>query len=80
MNTFVCVHCKKEKPVNIQLKHKQYYCSDIVCQRARKAKWQREKLKNDLSYRERQKECQAKWRKQKPSDRYQAHYRSAHPD
>lgn len=80
MSTFICKNCLQEKPSNIRLKHRQHYCGDKECQRARKSKWQREKLKKDIGYRNRQRESQATWRKNKPADQYQAHYRSSHPE
>jgi len=44
----------------------QEYCSKPECQRARKAKWQRDKIKNDDAYRANQREAQRKWRKRNP--------------
>lgn len=40
----------------------QKYCSKPECQKARKALWQREKIKNDPEYKETQKLSNEKWR------------------
>ncbi|MBU0744927.1 MAG: hypothetical protein KKE11_06135 [Gammaproteobacteria bacterium] len=40
----------------------QIYCSKKECQKARKAKWARSKIKNDNEYRESKKISQHKWR------------------
>jgi len=37
------------------------YCGQAVCQHARKAAWQREKMRNDPDYRANQKRCQQDW-------------------
>jgi len=40
----------------------QQYCGSADCQRARKRKWQKEKLKSDPDYRENQTAAQKAWR------------------
>jgi hypothetical protein len=40
----------------------QQYCGSADCQRARKRKWQKEKLKSDPDYRENQAAAQKAWR------------------
>ena len=54
------------------------YCSKPVCQRARKAAWQREKVRNDQDYNANQKQCQRDWSKAHPD--YWKEYRKQHPD
>lgn len=78
--TFICKNCKKEKPTNFRLKGNHKYCSDIECQRARKAAWQREKMAKDAEYRADKKESNEKWRKNRPAHQYQRQYREEHPD
>lgn len=52
-------------------------CSKASCQRARRNKWQREKLKDDTDYRANQKDLQAQWRASNPY--YWKKYRASHP-
>jgi hypothetical protein len=54
------------------------YCSAKVCQRARKAAWQREKMVSDPEYRANQKQSQADWLSRNPD--YWKRYREAHPE
>jgi hypothetical protein len=56
----------------------QRYCSKKVCQRARKAAWQREKMVSDPAYRANQKQSQADW--QSSNADYWRRYRVAHPE
>ncbi len=77
--SFVCKACNQEKPGNPKLKGNQHYCGAVVCQRARKAAWQKEKMASDAQYRADQIACLERWRKQRPLDQYQRRYRSEHP-
>jgi hypothetical protein len=55
-----CLHCGKRfftHPAVVS----QQYCSDADCQRARKRKWQKEKLVRDPDYRENQRASQKAW-------------------
>ena len=54
------------------------YCSKPVCQRARKAAWQRGKVRNDPDYKANQNQCQKDWCKAHPD--YWKEYRKQHPD
>jgi len=56
----------------------QQYCGKTKCRRHRRAAWQREKFRNDVDYRDNQKEAQRLWRKKNPG--YMASYRASHPD
>jgi hypothetical protein len=80
MQLFRCKNCGARKPANPRLKGNQNYCRESKCQRARKADWQRNKLAKDAEYRDQQKENLEQWRKKKPADQYQRHYREQHPE
>jgi len=56
----------------------QQYCGRKKCQRARKAEWQRTKLKVDPQYKANQDEARAKWRRKNPE--FSKQYRDANPD
>ena len=58
-----CPHCGKRffpHPAVLN----QRYCGSADCQKARKRKWQKEKLKSDPDYRENQAAAQKAWRKE----------------
>ena len=55
----------------------QRYCGTPDCQRARKRKWQKEKLANDRDYRANQAEAQRQWRERNKD--YWKEYRKKHP-
>ena len=78
--TFKCQGCDQEKPSEPRQKGNQKYCGDRVCQRARKALWQKNKMKTDVAYRTRQHDCLQRWRNKQPLDRYQNRYRQTHPE
>ncbi|MCP4153899.1 MAG: hypothetical protein GY757_39600 [bacterium] len=56
----------------------QKYCTKGKCQKARKAKWQRNKLAYDEFYRQNQKDCQDRWREKNPG--YWKKYRGNNPN
>ena len=56
----------------------QRYCSRKECQKARKAKWQREKMASDEEYRKNQADSQARWAAKKEG--YWKRYRASHPE
>ena len=56
----------------------QRYCRKKECQQARKAAWQREKMKRDSDYRANQKQSQADWLRRHPD--YWKRYRTTHPE
>ena len=72
-----CKHCHELIHIRPQ-NPDQKYCSLPECQRARKAEWQRNKMKNDEAYRANQREAQRKWRERNPD--YWREYRKRHPD
>jgi hypothetical protein len=55
-----CVCCKRKFTANPAV-HNQQYCGNADCQKARKRKWQREKLAKDSAYRENQDAAQREW-------------------
>jgi len=56
----------------------QSYCSKRACQRTRRRRWQRQKLKTDADYRANQAAAQRRWRERHPA--YWRDYRQRHPD
>ena len=55
----------------------QKYCSKRECQRERRRRWQRQKLKEDPDYRANQAAAQRRWRERHPE--YWRRYRQSHP-
>lgn len=56
----------------------QQYCSKPECQRERRRRWHRDKLKQDPDYRVNQAAAQRRWRERHPD--YWRKYRQCHPD
>lgn len=56
----------------------QQYCSKPQCQRERRRRWQRQKLRQDPDYRANQTAAQQRWRERHPE--YWRRYRQSHPD
>ena len=71
-----CVCCGRPFVFNPRVKN-QRYCNYKDCQRARKRKWQKEKLATDPDYKANQRACQAEWHRQHPG--YYKKYRQDHP-
>ena len=57
---------------------RQTYCSEPACQRIRRLRWQREKLRSDPDYADNQTRAQQAWSKRNAD--YWKNYRAAHPD
>jgi hypothetical protein len=55
----------------------QRYCSKDECQRARRNKWRKRKLRTDAEYRGNQHDAQKRWRENHPE--YWKVYRATHP-
>jgi len=55
----------------------QSYCGRKPCQRARKRKWQKQKMAVDPDYKANQRECQIDWHARHPD--YYRKYRQKHP-
>jgi hypothetical protein len=72
-----CAHCRQAFVPNPRIKH-QEYCGRQVCQNARKAKWQRQKMALDSDYQLNQKDAQHQWQ-EKNAD-YWDKYRQSHPE
>jgi hypothetical protein len=73
-----CAACGQPfKPCPRTQKH-QTYCSATECQRERKRRWQRDKLKTDADYRDNQAQAQQAWLDRNPE--YWREYRDAHPE
>lgn len=75
MEEVPCIHCGT---FFLPRNKKQNYCSFPVCQKARKAAWQRHKLRSDPEYRESQRISNKKWQKNNPE--YWKEYRRNNPD
>ncbi|GAC1315587.1 MAG: hypothetical protein NVSMB28_00340 [Collimonas sp.] len=56
----------------------QCYCSEKECQRARRRRWQRDKLKLDPDYQDNQARAQQAWSNR--NSNYWREYREAHPE
>lgn len=72
-----CAHCRHLFRPNPRVKN-QRYCSEKSCQRARKNRWQREKMATDPDYQANQRDCLKNWRKR--NRHYWRRYRSRHPE
>ena len=84
MRTLVCRHCGRKVISNKNLKHlDQYYCGEKACQSARKLSFERDKYKNNPTFRLHKLQS-ARARKKKQgntvaSSQYQRDYRASHP-
>jgi hypothetical protein len=58
--------------------HNHQYCNRKDCQRVRKRRWQRQKMKNDPEYRDNQRDAQQCWMEQNRD--YWRRYRDQHPE
>jgi hypothetical protein len=72
-----CAHCRRHFLPDPRVKT-QRFCANKVCQRARKAQWQRAKLATDPDYRANQRDCQQRWQHQHPQ--YWRQYRQQRAD
>ena len=69
-------HCKRLFTPDPRVKN-QRYCGEKDCQRARKRKWQKDKLAADPDYKANQRDCQKEWLQRHPN--YYKQYRQNHP-
>ena len=77
MEKLLCVYCGDL--FEASPKHKnQSACKKPACQRAKKAEWQRHKMKTDPVYNASQKISQKQWAKENPD--YWKKYRRNHPE
>lgn len=72
-----CIHCGDEFEPNPRVKN-QGYCSNLECQRARRARCQRQKMRSDLDYQEDKRRNEQEWHKSHPG--YYKEWRSKHPE
>ncbi len=72
----ICVSCKKPFIKNHRLT-RQTHCSAPSCQKARKAEWQRKKLKLDPQYKKEQLQATRDWHDKRPD--YWRKYRKKNP-
>lgn len=71
--TRICANCGLNFQPRPQVPN-QAYCSAPECQRARKLRWQQDKLRSDPDYRESQRDAQRAWLDRNPG--YWANYRA----
>ena len=71
-----CANCRRLFHPSPRVKN-QRYCGLPACQRARKAAWQRERMKTDPDYQDNQRRCRKIWTRTHPQ--YWKTYRSNHP-
>jgi hypothetical protein len=77
MEPILCVYCGDLFDPSPRHKN-QIACQNPECQKAKKAEWQRHKLKTDPVYRESQKISQKQWVRANPG--YWKTYRQSHPE
>jgi hypothetical protein len=63
--TFICSCCHRKMPINPRIKD-QRFCSNVVCQRDRKRRWQQAKMASDPDYRANQQDAYRAWCEQNP--------------
>jgi hypothetical protein len=72
-----CCHCGRFYVPDPRQRN-QRYCGRKMCQRARKAAWQREKMRTDADYRANQRGSQEAWLRAHAG--YWKRYRATHPE
>jgi len=72
-----CEHCG-ERFIPRPNVARQRYCSKEACQRARRRRWRRRKLRTDAEYRGNQGDAQKRWRE--THREYWKAYRATHPE
>jgi hypothetical protein len=72
-----CAHCRCLFLPDPRVKT-QRFCSNKTCQRARKTRWQRDKLASDPDYRANQRDAQRSWNERHPH--YWRQYRQRRAD
>ena len=77
METRHCLACGRTFQPRAQ-NPRQQYCSNPACQRERRRRWQRERLRADPDYRDNQARAQQRWRSRHPG--YWREYRRRHPE
>ena len=77
MDPIPCFHCGEYFPPSPRHKD-QKYCKKPVCQRAKKAEWQRNKMATDPVYKADQKQSHYEWLRATPN--YWKDYRKRNPE
>ena len=72
----MCPHCEELFIPRYNVPN-QKYCSNPECQKARKRRWNRQRLQKDSDYKENKQNAQQKWRLKNPD--YWRNYRKTHP-
>lgn len=72
-----CAHCSCLFSPDPRVKS-QRYCGKIECQRARKRRWQKDKLLRDHAYKLDHRDSNEQWRNRNPD--YWKRYRLSHPE
>jgi hypothetical protein len=72
-----CAHCRGRFLPDPRVK-RQRFCSNKACQRARKTRWQRDKMTTDPDYQANQRDSQRSWQHQHPH--YWQQYRQQRAD
>ena len=72
-----CIHCGRAFQPNPRVRNHSY-CNAKTCQRARRSRWQREKMAKDIDYRDNQKQYYQEWQSRYPG--YYRAYRAKHPE
>jgi len=77
MKEVICINCGRSFIQSPRHKN-QNYCKGQECQRAKKADWQRQKMRTDPEYKATQKLSNRKWRESNPG--YWKKYRERNPE
>ena len=77
MKEVICINCGRSFTQSPRHKN-QNYCKRKECQRAKKADWQRQKMRTDPEYKASQKLSNRKWRESNPG--YWKKYRARNPE
>ena len=72
----ICMSCGAEFEVRSWIKNHRY-CGKKKCQRVRKTRWQRQKMREDKEYQENQQSCQKSWAERNKG--YWKKYRNGNP-
>mgnify|MGYP001581144134 CR=1 FL=1 len=73
---FACRGCRKRRPRNPHLAAGvQQFCSAAACQRLRRTRWQRDRLRSDPAYKAAQRDADACWR-ENTAPNYHQEYRA----
>ena len=77
MKTIICTHCK-EKVLGNPRCPGQEYCGKPECRKARRNRWQKQKMRTDPDYRANQQHSQKEWREENKD--YWKKYRRCNPE